>query len=38
LAAAASALWGFLLLPLYWVGVMLHVFWAEDRGLKTKAR
>ena len=22
---------GLLLLPLYWVGVMMHVFWLEDR-------
>ena len=34
LAAAASAGWGLLLMPLYWIGVMMHVFWAEDRGLK----
>ena len=38
LAAAASALWGFLLLPLYWVGVMLHVYWAEDKGLAPRAK
>ncbi|MES2571752.1 MAG: hypothetical protein V4710_17080 [Verrucomicrobiota bacterium] len=29
-AATATALWGMLLLPFYWAGVMLHVFWAED--------
>jgi hypothetical protein len=30
LAGFASAGWGTLLLPLYWLGVMLHVFFAED--------
>lgn len=29
-AATATALWGLLLLPLYWAGVMLHVYWLED--------
>ncbi len=30
LAGAASAGWGILLIPLYWIGVMLHVYWLED--------
>jgi hypothetical protein len=34
LAGAASAGWGLLLLPLYWVGIMFQVYWLEDRGLK----
>ncbi|MDB6174441.1 MAG: hypothetical protein JWL59_3752 [Chthoniobacteraceae bacterium] len=29
-AATATALWGLLLLPLYWVAVMLHAFWLDD--------
>lgn len=29
-AATATAGWGMLLLPLYWAGVMLHAYWAED--------
>jgi hypothetical protein len=29
-AASATALWGLLLLPLYWVAVMLHAFWVDD--------
>ena len=29
-AASATALWGMLLLPLYWLGVMLHVYFLED--------
>jgi hypothetical protein len=36
LAGAASAGWGLLLLPLYWFGVMLQVYWLEDRGLAPK--
>jgi len=36
LAGAASAGWGLLLLPLYWIGVMLQVYWIEDRGLAPK--
>ena len=31
LAATASAGFGLLLLPLYWAGVMMQVFWLEDR-------
>ena len=30
LAAFASAGWGSLLIPLYWIGVMLHVYFLED--------
>jgi hypothetical protein len=30
LAGTASAGWGVLLLPLYWIGVMLHVYFLED--------
>ena len=29
--ATATALWGLLLLPIYWAGVMLHVYWLDDR-------
>ena len=28
--ATATAGFGLLLLPLYWLGVMLHVYWIED--------
>lgn len=38
LAGAASAGWGFLLLPLYWGGVMLHVYWTDDRALHHHTR
>jgi len=31
-AATFTAGFGILLLPLYWVGTMLHVYWIEDRG------
>jgi hypothetical protein len=31
LAATASAGFGLLLIPLYWAGVMMQVFWLEDR-------
>jgi len=31
LAAAASAGFGLLLIPLYWAGVMMQVYWLEDR-------
>jgi hypothetical protein len=31
LAATASAGFGLFLLPLYWAGVMLQVYWLEDR-------
>jgi hypothetical protein len=34
LAGAASAGWGLLLMPLYWLGIMMQVYWLEDRGLK----
>lgn len=30
-AATFTAGFGMLLLPLYWVGTMLHVYWIEDR-------
>jgi hypothetical protein len=30
LAGFASAGWGMLLLPLYWLGVMMHVYFLED--------
>ncbi len=30
LAGFASAGWGLLLMPLYWIGVMLHAYWLED--------
>ena len=30
-AATASAGWGLLLLPFYWAGVMLHVYWLDDK-------
>lgn len=38
LAGAASAGWGFLLLPLYWGAVMLHVYWTDDRALHHHTR
>lgn len=31
LAATASAGFGLLLIPLYWAGVMMQVYWLEDR-------
>jgi hypothetical protein len=31
LAATASAGFGLLLIPLYWAGVMLQVYWLEDK-------
>ena len=34
-AATATAGFGLLLLPLYWAGVMLHVYFLEDRALPT---
>ena len=34
LAGAASAGWGLLLMPLYWAGVMLQVYFLEDLVLK----
>ena len=37
-AATASAGWGMLLLPIYWVGVMLHVYFLEDRALHHHTR
>ena len=30
-ASTATAGFGLLLLPLYWIGVMLQVYWLEDR-------
>lgn len=36
--ATASAGWGMLLLPVYWVGVMLHVYFLEDRALHHHTR
>jgi hypothetical protein len=38
LAGFASAGWGLLLLPLYCGGVMLHVYWADDRALHHHTR
>ena len=38
LAGFASAGWGLLLLPIYWAGVMMHVFWLEDRVLHHHTR
>jgi hypothetical protein len=35
-AATATAGFGLLLLPLYWAGVMLQVFWIEDRRVVKK--
>jgi hypothetical protein len=37
LAGFASAGWGALLLPLYWAGVMLHVYWLEDLAAPRKS-
>jgi hypothetical protein len=31
--ATFAAGFGMLLLPVYWVGIMLHVYWLEDRGI-----
>lgn len=36
LAGAASAGWGLLLMPLYWAGVMMQVYWLEDKALKAR--
>jgi len=36
--ATATMGLGLLLIPLYWVGVMLHVYWAEDRALPPELR
>jgi hypothetical protein len=33
-ASTATAGFGLLLLPLYWAGVMLQVYWLEDRVVK----
>jgi len=38
LAGAASAGWGLMLLPLYWIGVMLQVYFLEDLGVPPKAK
>lgn len=35
-ASTATAGFGLLLLPLYWAGVMLQVYWLEDRALARK--
>jgi len=37
-AATATALWGLLLLPLYWAGVMLHAYFVEERRPPAKVR
>ena len=37
-AATATAGFGLLLLPLYWAGVMLHVYFLDDRGLSPDGR
>ncbi|MDQ3622996.1 MAG: hypothetical protein M3463_10975 [Verrucomicrobiota bacterium] len=34
LVATATAGFGLLLLPLYWAGVMMQVYWIEDRAAK----
>jgi hypothetical protein len=31
--ATFTAGFGMLLLPIYWVGIMLHVYWLDDRGM-----
>jgi predicted nucleic acid-binding Zn ribbon protein len=36
-AATATAGFGLLLLPLYWAGVMLQVYWLEDRAAQPLA-
>jgi hypothetical protein len=33
LVATFTALFGLLLLPIYWVGIMMQVYWLEDRGI-----
>ena len=33
IAATFTAGFAILLLPLYWVGIMLHVYWLDDRGI-----
>jgi len=33
-ASTATAGFGLLLLPLYWAGVMLQVYWLDDRAVK----
>ena len=37
-ASTATAGFGLLLLPLYWVGVMLQVYWLEDRAAAKAAK
>lgn len=37
-ASTATAGFGLLLLPLYWAGVMLQVYWLEDRALAPAKR
>lgn len=37
-ASTATAGFGILLLPLYWVGVMMQVYWLEDLGAKPVRR
>lgn len=32
--ATATVLASFLMIPVYWSGVMLHAYWAEDRALQ----
>jgi hypothetical protein len=36
-AATATAGFGLLLLPFYWAGVMLQVYWLEDRAAQRLA-
>jgi hypothetical protein len=36
-AGTFTAGFGICLLPLYWIGVMLQVYWLEDRGVKSNA-
>jgi hypothetical protein len=37
-AATFTAGFGMLLLPIYWVGIMLHVYWLEDRCIAPPAK
>jgi hypothetical protein len=37
-AGTFTAGFGVFLLPLYWLGIMLQVYWLEDRGVKPTVR
>jgi hypothetical protein len=37
-AATATMGLGLFLIPVYWVAVMLHVYWLEDRRIPAKAK